>query len=76
MRFQKSPNKILGKWYYQAQFDHRENPKKAAEWLAGRSTGDFEISGDSFYTNQLQDIFALRIQFDQQIKLIRQFDKL
>lgn len=75
MKFQRMPNKFLGKWRFQAQFQHTDNTKAIKDWFAGRFTGDYEIAGDSFYTNELQDIFAVRIQFDRQLKAIRQSEQ-
>ena len=76
MKFQRTPNKFLGKWRFQAQFDHKDQTKAITQWFSGRFTGDFEVSGDSFYTNELQDIFAVRIQFDRQLRAIRQSEQL
>lgn len=71
MKFQTTTNKFLGKWCYQAQFNHRDQADKIKDWFSGRFTGDYQIAGDSFYTNELQDVFAVRIQFDNHIKAIR-----
>lgn len=76
MKFQKTPNKFLGKWRYQAQFEHKNNIKAIQEWFSGRFTGDYQIAGDSFYTNELQDVFAVRVQFDNQLKAVRQAEQL
>lgn len=75
MIFQRTPSKFLGKWHYQAQFDHKGSAKAIKTWFGNRLTGDYTVSGDSFYTNELQDIFTVRVQFDRQLKAIRQFEQ-
>jgi hypothetical protein len=72
MRFQTTKNKFFNKWRYQAQFVHKDKAKQVDDWFAGRFVGDHEIIGDSFYTNELQDVFAVRIQFDHHLKVIRE----
>jgi hypothetical protein len=73
MKFQVTPTKLKNRWTYQAQFNQPKSLDSLKSWCRYGTTGEYELAGDSFYTNELQDIFQFRIQFDEQIRLIRQW---
>lgn len=75
MIFETKPHKFQGHWTYQAQFHNYHKANQAKEWLSGRfNPAKHKFSGDSFFTNELQDIFDIRIQFDQHLKAVRRAD--
>lgn len=73
MKFQTIPNKFLGKWTYQAQFQNRHTVTNLTEWLSSRVAGTYEVSGNSFYTDDLDTMVAIRLQYDRDLKAIRKF---
>jgi len=71
MKLQETPNKIQGKWRYQAQFYDAKKAQQAVQWLAGRLLKDLELNGSSISTNDLQIIFELRLFLEPEIKILR-----
>lgn len=74
MKFQTTPEKLKGKWTYQAQFHDPNAMKRAKEWLAFRPYNEVKFfEGVSLYTNCLQTIFELRVHFGENLRVIRQY---
>ena len=71
MKFQEVTNKFPGLRPYQAQFYDKKSIKQALEWLSDHSHTDVDSDHYSIYISDLQVIFELRLQFDQDLRVIR-----
>jgi hypothetical protein len=70
MKSQRTTSRPRGQWRFQAQFNKPKDAQGVRPWGHGILRTQYEVLGDSFYTNDLDDIVAVRLQFDHCLRAI------